>query len=377
MTFWISRGSNIVKVAYDHQIFCRQPYGGISRYFTSLAEDMAAQNVDARIFAPWHINRYLADQPQNWIHGRFVPTYPKGLRSLAKVYNTLEVNRQLNSWAPDIVHETFYSWQPSINRHTTVTTVYDMISELFPESFKNPGKMTYKKRKALDRADHIICISENTRTDLLNLFPIAEDKVSVVHLGCDTPSLSEHESFDVLPSDAPYIIYVGLRGGYKNCEALLRAVAASTHLKNDFNILCFGGGDFSTEEQRMIAALGFREGQVKQTSGSDQWLHHCMRHASTFVFPSLYEGFGMPPLEAMASDCPVVCSNVSSMPEVVGDAAEYFDPTSTEDLARAIEYLVYNPEVAAKLVLLGRQRLSHFTWDKCAKQTKQVYTKLI
>ena len=85
----------------------------------------------------------------------------------------------------------------------------------------------------------------------------------------------------------------------------------------------------------------------------------------------------MPPLEAMASDCPVVCSNVSSMPEVVGDAAEYFDPTSTEDLARAIEHVVYNPEVAAKLVSLGRQRLSQFTWDKCAKQTQRVYTSLI
>ena len=366
-----------MKVAYDHQIFCRQAYGGISRYFARLAEHIPTQNVDAKLFAPWHINRYLADQPKNSIHGRFVPTYPRGLKALAKAYNTLEVNRQLHSWAPDIVHETFYSWQPSFHRHTRVTTVYDMISELFPESFKNPEKMTHKKLKALDRADHIICISENTRLDLLNLFPIAEDKVSVVYLGCDAQPVSGHQSFDVLPTDAPYIMYVGLRGGYKNFEALLKAVAASPQLKKDFHILCFGGGYFTLEEQKKIASLGFHVGQVIQTSGSDQWLQHCLRHASTFVFPSLYEGFGIPPLEAMASDCPVVCSNVSSMPEVVGDAAEFFDPTSAEDLTRAIERVVYNPEVAAKLVLLGRQRLCQFTWDKCAQQTHQVYASLI
>ena len=97
-----------MKVAYDHQIFCRQAYGGISRYFARLAEHIPTQNVDTKLFAPWHINRYLTDQPKNFIHGRLVPTYPRGLKTLARAYNTQEVNRQLPCCVPDIVYEHFF-----------------------------------------------------------------------------------------------------------------------------------------------------------------------------------------------------------------------------------------------------------------------------
>ena len=146
---------------------------------------------------------------------------------------------------------------------------------------------------------------------------------------------------------------------------------------SDINFICFGGGSFDEVETAMFRRMGFKEGQILQISGGDELLGSFYRGAKAFVCPSLYEGFGIPPLEAMANNCPVICSNTSSIPEVVGDAGKYFNPSDVGDMCRSIESVVYDESVMRGLKILGSDRLQNFSWKKCADQTLAIYKQLV
>jgi len=230
------------------------------------------------------------------------------------------------------------------------------------------------KRIATQRADHVICISECTRKDLLEFFYLPEDKVSVVYLGFDrlNPVISTVDF-----KNKPYLLYVGQRRGYKNFEGFLRAYASSAWLRNNFDVVCFGGGIFSREETKLFEEFRLSGDQLIQVNGSDSKLANFYRDAALFVYPSLYEGFGIPPLEAMSLDCPVACSNSSSIPEVVGDAGEYFDPNDTESMRTAMERVLNSTSRRAELIERGRLRCTHFSWARCAEETLAVYRSLM
>ena len=181
----------------------------------------------------------------------------------------------------------------------------------------------------------------------------------------------------VLPTRGTFLLYVGNRGGYKNFLRLLEAYGTSPQLKMGYELICVGGGGFHADELKTMQALGLDSNQVMQLGGSDQLLARLYESASAFVFPSLYEGFGIPPLEAMSHDCPVVCSNTSSIPEVVGDAGEYFNPEDIENMRAAIERVVTSDSLRKLLIAKGRARLQFFSWDRCAAETLEVYSKLV
>jgi glycosyltransferase involved in cell wall biosynthesis len=170
---------------------------------------------------------------------------------------------------------------------------------------------------------------------------------------------------------------VGSRNGHKNFIKLLSSFASSEKLRSDFDLIAFGGGGFNVNETKLIGELGFRTGQVRQMGGDDSMLAMFYRQATAFVYPSFYEGFGLPPLEAMAQGCPVISSNSSSMPEVIGDAGEYFDPNSIEDMAAAIERVAYSKSRRDNLIELGKARLGVFSWNKCATETLRIYKHLV
>ncbi len=142
-------------------------------------------------------------------------------------------------------------------------------------------------------------------------------------------------------------------------------------------MVCFGGGNFSKQELALMESLNISQDKIKYMSGTDDLLACLYASAAVFVCPSLYEGFGIPPLEAMSFGCPVVCSNTSSLPEVVGDAAELFDPASEVSMRTAIEQVVSNPEIAQILVKRGYERIKQFSWEKCAHETFNVYNKIL
>jgi len=158
---------------------------------------------------------------------------------------------------------------------------------------------------------------------------------------------------------------------------LLEAYATSKPLVDNFALVCFGGRPLQTEELRAMHHLGLKPGKVLHFSGSDKILASLYRKAHAFVYPSIYEGFGIPPLEAMAHDCPVICSHTSSMPEVIGKAGEYFDPRNIESIRGAIERVVSSSCRRNTLIQNGRDRLKMFSWDQCAAETYAVYRKLL
>ncbi|MBT8060266.1 MAG: glycosyltransferase family 4 protein, partial [Gammaproteobacteria bacterium] len=191
-----------------------------------------------------------------------------------------------------------------------------------------------------------------------------------------------HHGVDHLPATArppergsgrPYLLYVGQRDGYKNFGRLLRTWAGDSVLLGEFDLLCFGGGPWSTEERAEIGRLSLPDGRLIQAHGEDAVLVGLYQNAAAFVYPSMYEGFGIPPLEAMSQGCPVLSSNVSSMPEVLGDAAEYFPPEDRDALREALHRVLGDSERRSELQARGRERAARFTWRRCAEETLAAY----
>ena len=366
-----------MKILFDNQIFRAQQYGGISRYFYEVAKYLSAEkNCDVEIFAPLHINQYLTSTSGIHVLGRKIKRPPYSgyiTRCINSALTRLLVTPRNDI---DIFHETYFAMADNCPRSARrVITVYDMIHEKFAHQFSNRDTTRKFKVHAVHRADHVICISENTRQDLVNLLGVPEKKTSVVYLGytlsCPIGSIKPaiHRK--------PFILYVGSRNGYKNFDMLLRAFASSELLRNEFSIICFGGGKALKRELDLTEKLDLPADCVTYLGGNDSVLAGLYKSAKAFVYPSLYEGFGIPPLEAMSFGCPVVCANASSIPEVVGDAAHLFDPKSESDLRGAMEKVLFSSEYSARLTAKGYERIKLFSWEKCADDTLNVYKKVL
>jgi glycosyltransferase involved in cell wall biosynthesis len=345
-----------------------------------LAQEYLNAGESVRIFSPFHVNAYLPSLPNAFVEGKHLSRFPQKTTLFFSLYNRLASRNAIRKWQPSIVHETYYARHGSAPKNCpTVITVHDMIHELFVQEFPARDKTSDIKKISINRADHVICISESTKKDLIQLHGISSNKITVVLHGFDqfTATNQETQASNHPINAKPFLLYVGSRGGYKNFARFLRTVAASPKLKSDFDVIAFGGGKFKGEELSLIASRGFAANQVKQINGDDALLGYYYSTASAFVYPSLYEGFGIPPLEAMAHGCPVVSSNTSSMPEVVGQAGELFNPTSTDEMQNAIESVVYSNSRITELKALGTARLALFSWSKCAEQTRAVYRTLL
>lgn len=365
-----------MKIAFDHQSFTMQRFGGISRYFTELVTQLDLVDQNVKIFAGAYQNYYLSKIPASIVKGRYIEGYPKKTGFFFNYCNHFLTQHQIKSFTPDVIHETYYSYfKPAKSKAARVVTVYDMIHELFPQSFKENDPLTRKKREAFQRADHIISISQTTKNDLINLFNISTEKISVISLAANP--LKTNADLITKEGLRPFFLYVGERSGYKNFEFLLKAISSSSALKKNFDLVAFGGGNFNEREIQLILNSGLSTSQILQVSGSDVTLASLYRSASAFIYPSIYEGFGLPPLEAMCYDCPVISSNTSSMPEVIGNAGEFFNPYNLEELVQAIENVVFSEERKKMLIENGRLRLRSFSWEKCAAKTLEVYNNLL
>jgi glycosyltransferase involved in cell wall biosynthesis len=367
-----------MNILYDYQVFSWQKYGGISRYFCETASRIA--KVDGNkieIIAPFYINEYFHDNCNVRAYGIKIPQLPRSsfmvLTANEAVSRLLLKPRQ----NVDIFHETYYSTADNCPRSAKrIITVYDMVHEKFAATFPLWDKTKQNKVYAVNRADHVICISESTRRDLIELLGVPKEKISVVYLGHSFILNEKVSSFSAV-CKRPYILYVGGRNKYKNFEGMLRAFASSKLLKNEFSIVCFGGGGFDSRELALMASLNIPTENIKYKCGDDKILASLYASAAAFVYPSLYEGFGIPPLEAMSFGCPVVSSNTSSLPEVVGDAAEMFDPANEAEMCAAIEQVVSSPVKTQQLVVRGYERIKNFSWEKCAQDTLNVYKKVL
>lgn len=256
-----------------------------------------------------------------------------------------------------------------------VTTVHDMTYLRFPETMdaKNRRRLKRGMWDSLERSDAVLVVSEFTKRELVELTDFPAERVHIVP---DAPSLTD-ETADFEKTAAqfgiagPYILYVGTIEPRKNLVRLLRAFAL---LKREQGIphrlvLAGGKGWLSEDVYRTAQAMP----DVVMTGYlTDAQKNALYRRADAFVFPSIYEGFGIPPLEAMTFGCPVVCANAASLPEVVGDAAELVDPLDEADIARGIYRVLSDPERARELSRKGPEQAAKFTWDASATAFRQV-----
>lgn len=358
-------------ILYDHQIFSTQKYGGISRYFYELITRLSGQPENkVSVFLGFNINEYGLEKHHrqyNRFFGFRRPVIPR-TGKLFLLLNDILISGFAKKSNYTIYHQTYYYKSPQPLGGKKVITVHDMIHELFPQDFPSDDQTSRLKKWSCEHADGIICVSESTKRDLQNIFGIPEDKIKVVYHGNSL-------TMDVISPpvvDCPYILYVGNRAGYKNFSLLLSAFAGIPRINANFKLVCFGGGHFNTNECQDIDDLGL-VGKIRYFSGPDEMLANLYNYASAFIFPSLYEGFGIPPLEAMYYGCPLLVSRSSSIPEVVAEAGLYFDPVSQEDLRLKLDKILSDHSLGKDLIRLGYEQVKKFSWDACAGETLDFY----
>lgn len=362
-----------MQILYTHDIFSRQQYGGISRYFVELIQHLHKAGSDLRVLAGDHLNQHLQVlEGHTSLVGRYSPSR-RPFRFLKQFHNRFRQEKQLRRRERQVAHHTYYSFDRPLKPLRLVVTIHDLIPERFPEQFGWKARaLSLAKRRSCSFADRILVNSHTTKNDLVNEFGISADKIDVTYLG---NSLHPYSSQSLPnPHAKPYLLYIGSRNGYKNCRVVFEAFAQSKRLIEDFSLVCFGGGRFTPMEKRLLADLGL-EGCVQQVGGDDYQLACHYQHATAFVYPSIYEGFGIPPVEAMSFGCPIVASTGGSIPEIVGSAGHYFDPKNPTMLSQALESVLYDEQRKAELRQEMKTRLPLYSWEQTAKQTLQCYEK--
>jgi len=313
-----------------------------------------------------------------------IPLATKPWRLLAALSQQLDFG--LDRWLPEceIFHATEHLL-PRLKRCKTVLTVHDLIFALFPEHHLPLNKWFLNRFMPVfvRRADAIITISESSQRDLVRLYNVPTERITVIYEGVDArfQSNSDPESSTSLRQryhlPDRFILYVGTIEPRKNLTTLLEALKPLQGMYSGLKLVIAGrpGWLYQPTFDR-IKALGL-EDQVRVLGYvPDEDLPALYRAAEVFVFPSLYEGFGLPPLEAMACGTPVICSNTSSLPEVVGDAGLLVNPHDVAAWTAALERLLSEAELRQELRQRGLHRATKFTWKEAAGRTLEVYQRL-
>ena len=364
-------GAGDLKVLFSHDIFSAQAYGGASRLFAELHRTLLARGVRSRISAGLHVNTYLAGQ--RGVTGVRVrgAASSVGLRRAVRLCDDPLDRATIRSWRPAVYHLTYFPRRTAPAPVPVAVTVLDMIHELYPGQFPPDDPTSTRKRHWAHAADLVFAISEHTKRDLVALFDVPAEKVVVVHPG--VAPMSPDPSFDVRPY-GDYLLYVGERAiPYKNFEGLALALARS-EVARDLSLVCFGAA-LGGQERELLDGLGLLA-QTHVVSGTDGDLAGLYAGARALVYPSRYEGFGLPPVEAMALGCPVACSRGGSLPEVVGNAALTFDAGDVDDLAGALDRIVVDEALRTDLIAAGKVRAAEFSWERAAGATVDAYRRI-
>ena len=287
-------------------------------------------------------------------------------------WEQFELPRLARKYGVDVLHCPDFS-RPLRCHAPVVNTLHDL-SYYGSQAYFPPAKRAYKRfltNIAVHRSANLIAVSEFTRQEVLGRFGIPEEKITVIHHGveqrvCQAPAM---------PAD-PFILYVGTLEARKNIATLIRAfglLRANRSIPHRLVLIGQKGWGWA-KIRRVLDDCPARDHVELPGYVSREKLLQLYAEAALFVYPSYYEGFGMPILEAMAAGLPVVSSQAPALREAGGDAAVYFDPGSVEDLEGAIRRLVDSPEMLGQMRQKGLDRAAQLTWDKCAKRHVEVYT---
>lgn len=261
-----------------------------------------------------------------------------------------------------------------------VLTIHDLSVKLFPRTHQLRNVVWARSLMPIStrRSRHIIAVSNNTKLDLLRIMDIKAEKVSVVYEGAPSefnpePQPEDSEALKHYGITKPYVLFVGTLEPRKNLNVLIKGFDKASKNNPDLHLVLVGKRGWMAQaifdelERRDLLGRVHITGYVKEG-----YLPSLYREASAFIYPSLYEGFGLPPLEAMASGTPVIVSRSSSLPEVVGDAGIYVDPLSVDELAQAIDDVANDEQLAADLRKKGLEQAKRFSWEVAAKETLEI-----
>nr|WP_294923053.1 glycosyltransferase family 1 protein [uncultured Flavobacterium sp.] len=371
-----------IKIVVDPQIFDDQLYGGISRYYIEILsrQEKKGNKITIPILTSrnFYIRQSIFYNKKQQIVDLFIKVmnrYKVNTNTFIDKQKKKELNRAFTS-DYDVLVPTYFNpyFYEQIGNKPFVLTVYDMIYELFPDLFiDDPHNVVANKLFLIEKATKIIAVSNNTKKDILKLYPhIDESKIEVIYHG---NSIKVEKNIDIkLPEN--YILYVGSRWHYKNFTFLVDAVKDILDENDDLILLCAGGGDFNEEEKALIHDLDLDD-KIVQQKFEDFELGHYYKNALCFVFPSMYEGFGIPVLESMACGCPIVLSNSSSFPEVAGEAGIFFNLGDKQDLQNKIRMLLNNDLLRAEYSQKGLIQVKNFDWDDAAEKCLEVYIEAV
>lgn len=298
--------------------------------------------------------------------------------SIYSVYEQIDIYSKLIKTKNSFFHVPHYNI-PLLFRGRMFVTVHDLIHLKFPQLLPNKAALIYSKfmlNQIGNKAEKIIAVSQNTKNDLMDILNIPEDKIYVIYNGLTKNRAYNIDNVTVVKTlkrhgiTKKYLLYVGNVRPHKNIDRLLEAFNIVHSKINDIELVITGAvkGDFRNKSQKDIILTGFV---------SDEDLYCLYNNAEAFVFPSLYEGFGFPPLEAMQHGIPVVCSNSSSLPEIVGDAALMFDPYEAEDISDKIVKVLTDTSLSAILKNRGIEQVKKFSLGQFQRNMTDLYKSMI
>ncbi len=371
--------------------FWERRISGVARYVCELSRELFLMGHDVHIPIKDTPTDYLLNASYYGQTSAETPELPWHLRQLyrwgSKTSKAAHVRRFVRRWEGvhamdripfDIVHPT-HNNSTELLKHLhgkpLVVTVHDMTHELRPDSFPSNDPSAMRKKLMVEQADRVIAISQQTKDDLVRLCGTDPAKIDVIHHG---NSLIMPEQPELVNIDLPerYVLFVGQREKYKNFARLVHAMCPLMQKEPDLQLLCAGGGAFRDDEMTLIADLGLA-GRVRQMWVSDDELAIMYNRAICFVYPSEYEGFGLPILEAFACSCPVLCARASCFPEIAGEGAVYFDSHDTEEMTHLIQKMIEDSSHRQHYIQCGEVRLRDFSWRRCAEETLACYHKAI
>ena len=386
-----------IRVLMDSQAFDMQTHGGISRCFAELITRMP-EDISLCLPIVESQNVYLREKglaPDRDYYMEFCNGHPTPVKRFWYKLSTnvkeghwkqwdrmprlsqIETEQRLAKGEFDVFHPTYYDtyFLSKIGNKPFVLTVHDMIAELYTDTYKFRDGQLQWKRKLIPLASHIIAVSEQTKQDIVRIFDVAPEKISVIYHGTDPkPYMPSPEGNQY----GRYVLYVGGRNKYKNFSLFVRDMIPVLRNHPELSVICTGK-PFCSEELRMLQDYGLKERYIHEYVETEQKLMDLYHYAQAFVFPSEYEGFGIPILEAYKADCPVLLNRASCFPEVAGDAAVYFsfdkDVRSLQDSME--EVLAWTPAQREELLARQRQRLRRYSWDKSARELADIYREVV
>lgn len=352
-------------VIFGPEIWTLQRNGGVSRYCFELINQLS--NLGVRICV-------LQSENNNSYSRQFEPAIVRKLKDESQFEIESVIRDILQEFSTGIYHATYFNKKnidiaKKLNLKTFVT-VHDLIGDIYPEKIRWYQRRNKTQEKVSISCDRVIAVSRNTKDDLVKYYGINPEKIGVIYLGVTQMEARRPLDFG---EEYPFVLHVGKRDGYKNFRLTLEALAQEETLK-EIHIIAFGGGEFSREEKEYVNSLGMDK-RTHQYIGDDTFLGFLYKSAIALVYPSYYEGFGIPPLEAMQFECPVIASNRASIPEVCGDSVLYIDPTSRESLQNAIAHVLkYKDTEKIKFALKHSKK---YSWEKTAKETLIQYQSIL